>query len=95
MSLEQLEQYPIRGTLTLGTFPLSVCDEAASVVTARFERFVRDVTALLLKGRTLAGLRARLNIVSPGISSVQLNSGEWGAYRSCSMLRSYLLPYRR
>lgn len=74
--------------LTSGTFSLSVCDEAASVVTARFgiTRFDKDTGALLLKGRALAGLRARPNIVSSGILDVRPKSG--GAYRSCTMLRS-------
>ena len=58
--------------LTSGTFSLSMCDEAASVVTARFER---DTTVLVLKGRALAGLKARLNIMSPLKAGVQLKSG--------------------
>jgi len=69
---------PIDIRHTSGTFSLSVCDEAASVVTVRFEttRFDKDTDALLLKGRALAGLKDRLNIVLLEIPSVQLKSGE-------------------
>lgn len=49
------------GPLTLGTFSLSVCDEAASVVTARFER--RGI-GLLLRGRAEDSLSALLKIIA-------------------------------
>lgn len=73
MSLEYARKDSIHVKPTSGTFSLSVWDEAASVVTARFDR---DLTTLLLKGRALTGLKTRVNIVSLVIAGVQMKSGE-------------------
>ena len=45
---------------TSGTFSLSVCDEAASVVTARFKG---ERETLDLSGKTRAGLKALVSIM--------------------------------
>ena len=59
-------QWELRVQRTSGTCSFSACDEAASVVTNRFNGDMRDTLKLLLRAEARAGLNALHSMVGVG-----------------------------